>query len=197
MSRQFRDASVIRANLCSLFPGLATTPWSIKSPLDDCYKCIAWAACRTDIQWWPAAGNPDAYWPPGADYNDSVDAFIQAFGTIGYRPCEDSKFQIGYQKVAIYASSDRRVLHMARQHFFGRGWLSKCGSLEDIQHADLECIAGNPSPLLAALGRTYGAVDTVLKRSWWSALTNLCIFRCAWAAFKFWFYRKTHPSWDV
>jgi hypothetical protein len=199
--RVLRDSSTIKSDFCSRFPRLAITRWSIKSPWDDRYQCIAWAACRTNIRWWPVTGNPTVHWPPGAPLDDSVDAFVQSFAELGYERCtgsitQSSVFEFGYQKVAIYATSDHCVLHMARQHFFGKGWLSKCGVLEDIQHADLHSIEGDPSPLLAALGRTYGEAVVVLKRSWWSALTHLCFFRGALAAFEFWLYRRLYIEWD-
>lgn len=197
MPRVFRAAHVITTDLCVRFPKLAAATWSIKSPWDDRYKCIAWAACHTGVQWWPIRDSPVVHWPPGAPFDESVDAFVLAFSTLGYKRCHSRVFEYGYQKVAIYAASDHQVLHMARQHFFGRGWLSKCGVLEDIQHADLDSVAGDPSPLVAAAGRTYGVVDTILKRSWWAALTHLCVFRCAWAALRFWIYRTAYPSWDI
>lgn len=194
MPSTFRSSSEIQTDFEATFPSLQNTRWLIKSPWNDIYQCIAWAACRTDIRWWPVDGNVQFYWPPGVDFNDDVDYFIQAFATIGYTPCTSRDFEFGYQKVAIYAFSDRRVKHMARQHFFGRGWLSKCGSLEDILHSDLQCLEGDPAPLLAPW-RSYGRVEQILKRSWWSAIVNLCIFRCLTHAFKFWLYRLRHPSW--
>lgn len=195
MPATFRSSSEIQTDFEAVFPSLQNTRWLIKSPWNDNYKCIAWAACRTDIVWWPV-DDPQVYWPPGVPFDDRIDYFIQAFAKIGYKACNSSEFEFGYQKVAIYATSDLRVQHMARQHFFGRGWLSKCGKLEDILHPDLQCLEGDPSPLLAMFGQgTYGQVEQVLKRSWSSAVINLCIFRCLWAAFKFWLYRLKHPSW--
>jgi hypothetical protein len=184
MPPTFRSSSEIQTDLEGRFPSLQNTRWLIKSPSNDSYKCIAWAACRTDITWWPA-DDP---------FEDRIDFFIQEFADIGYEPSNNPEFEFGYQKVAIYTSSDRRVQHMARQHFLGRGWLSKCGSLEDILHPDLQCLEGNPSPWLAPW-RSYGQVEQILKRSWWSAVINLYIFRCLWHAFKFWLYRLRHPSW--
>lgn len=202
MPRLLRTSTVIKSDFCARFPKLANTDWSIKSPWDDRYQCIAWAACRTHIRWWPVSGDPTVHWPPGAPLDDGVDAFVESFSRLGYERCVGSidvcsAFEIGYQKVAIYATHDHCVLHMARQHFFGKGWLSKCGLLEDIQHADLRSIEGDPSPLVAAMGQTYGEVAAILRRSWWSALTHYCLFRCAWAALKFWTYRKKHRQWPV
>lgn len=195
MASQFRPAPFIRKEFTRIFPNINTAAWHIKSPFDDAYKCIPWAACRTDIQWWPP-GEGNVYWPPEAIKDDSIEAFVSAFATIGYKPCgTNADFEFGYQKVAIYASSERRVLHMARQHFLGRGWLSKCGVLEDILHSNLQCLEGDPSPWMVALGKTYGKVEVILRRSWWSAMLNLCLFRCAWHAFRFCLYRVGHPSW--
>jgi hypothetical protein len=187
----FRPARVVRANIESTFPNLANTDWFIKSPYDDSYQCIAWAACRTDRKWWPVDITRETYWPPSAPLDDTVESFVQAFAALGYRTCDHPDFELGYQKVAIYADENRRVRHMARQHFFGRGWLSKPGKLEDILHPDLASIEGNPSPT----SYEYGKVAQVLKRSWWVALVKLCLFRCSWAAFKHWLYRLVHPSW--
>ena len=195
MPSAFRDALTVRSHFEAVFPNLSNTKWSIKSPFSDAYQCIAWAACRTDRKWWP--GLIGYWWPPNAPSDDSVDCFVETFGLFGYRRCSDRAFEPGYQKVAIYASSDRKVLHMARQHFFGKGWLSKCGTMEDIQHADLESIESDPSPFFVVAMGTYGSVDTVLKPSWWSALIHLCMLRCLSAAFRFWLYRVVHPSWKV
>ncbi len=187
----FRPAAVVRADLERAFPSLASVRWSAKSPYDDRYQCIAWAACRTDRKWWPVGDFPqppsDAHWPLES-LDASVGAFVQAFATLGYEPCEDASFEFGHQKVAIYANDDNMVTHMARQEFFGRGWLSKPGDLEDILHPDLENIEGDPSPI----SNEYGRVRQILKRSWWSAFIRLCLFRCSWAAFKFWLYRLAH-----
>jgi hypothetical protein len=117
--------------------------------------------------------------------DESVDAFMRAFATLGYKRSTSSDFELGYQKVAIYALDNGRVTHMARQHFWGRGWLSKLGNLEDIVHRDLESIEGNPSPT----SNEYGRVATILKRSWFKVLIRLCLFRCLYTAFKFRIYR--------
>jgi len=114
--------------------------------------------------------------------------FEQRFG---YRKCQSNAFEFGFQKVAIYAN-DLGVTHMARQHFWGRGWLSKLGEEEDILHLKLADIQGDPSPNAGQ----YGEVAQILKRSWWTAIVRLCLFRSSWAAFKFWVYRRVIP-WDL
>jgi len=189
----FRPGPVVRSHLESTFPNLGKTDWLIKSPYDDAYQCVAWAACRTDRRWWPGATTLETYWPLDVASDDSVDHFIEAFATLGYKPCESPAFELGYQKVAIYAAANGQVRHMARQHCLGRGWLSKPGKLEDIVHPDLACIEGDPSPT----SYEYGRVVQILKRDWWTSLLQLCLFRCLWIALEFWLYRLAHPSWNI
>jgi len=178
---------LVRADLEARFPNLAGTKWAIRSPFNDTYQCIAWAACDTTRKWWPIVHPPEAYWPPTAPMEETVDSFVQAFATLGYKPCKDVSFEFGYQKVAIYADDEMTTTHMARQHFFGRGWLSKLGNLEDILHRQLRDVEGDTAPA----SQEYGKVVQVLKRSWWVA-ARLGLFRGCLASFKFWFYRVFH-----
>ena len=192
MSSVFRRPAFVRGVLESTFPHLVNTNWSVNSPFDKSYQCIAWAACRTDRRWWPddpPLPPSEFFWFTGIPLDESIDSFVKGFASLGYRPCDNSIFEFGYQKVAIYAGNDGRVRHMARQEFFGRGWLSKPGDLEDFLHVDLASIEGDPSPG----SYDYGRVQKILKRSWWAALIRLCLFRCWWVAIKFWIYRLTIP----
>jgi len=199
VAAQFRHASVVRPALTGAFPNLKNATWRIKSPSDDTYQCIAWAACRTDRKWWPV-DHPEFYWPPKSPvivapplpllWFTPVDYMIQGFRTLGYQPCDSHEFEFGYQKVAIY-ENETGATHMARQHFLGRGWLSKLGNAEDIFHGKLTDIEGST----VAMAFQYGEVAQILKRSWWAALVRLCLFRCWWTAFRHWLYRMAHPSW--
>ena len=186
MPPKFRPAASVRRDLESIFPNLANAYWSIKSPSNDAYQCIAWAACDTTRRWWPT---PPEYWPPNVPIEDTVECFVKAFATLGYEPCDSAAFEFGYQKVAIYADDDMTPTHMARQHFFGRGWLSKIGLAEDILHQELRDVEGDPDPTIFS----YGRVVQILKRSWWTAV-RFGLFQGCWAALNFWLYRRIHPS---
>lgn len=180
-----------RYQLETEFPNLSGAEWCLKSPWDDTYTCIAWAAGGTDRTWWPGK---DYYWPPGLPVIDPpeiapTEYFIQGFGTLGYKPCDSSTFEIGYQKVAIYAN-EIGVTHMARQHFAGRGWLSKLGSLEDIRHSSLTDVEGST----AALAGQYGEVVQILKRSWLIALLDPLTYRGWFSVFRFWIQRAARRS---
>jgi hypothetical protein len=193
MPSQFRPAFQIANEIEDLFPLLKKRRWSIKSPWNDTYQCLAWAVCRTDVLWWPA----EMYWPPSnPTAQDDIDAFIAALKDLRYVPCgKNDSYELGYQKIAIFAASDGRVLHMARQRLWGSAWLSKVGKLEDIVHQDLQSIEGDPSPIPIALGKSYGMVAHVLRRTWWSAMRDPYLFQWLRAATTFLLYRLRHPSW--
>jgi hypothetical protein len=121
------------------------------------YQCIALAACETHRKWWPIDNPPECHWPVQVR-DDTIDCFVDAFATLGYKRCESRSFEFGYQKVAIYANTLKIVRHMARQHIFGKGWISKIGDFEDITHPELSDIETDPSPLVYG----YGEVKQVL-----------------------------------
>jgi hypothetical protein len=187
MARRYRNTDEVRASFLFEFPGIPFNTLLIKSPWDDDYQCIAWSEGYTDRLSWPSEGYA---WPKGLPLADppetaTVDHFLQRFSYLGYKPCGlDDSFQFGYQKVAIYAN-EQGVTHMARQHLLGVGWLSKPGKMEDILHRNLADLEGDTS----VAANQYVKVVLVLKRTWWSAVVKLSLFRCIWNAFKFWLYR--------
>jgi hypothetical protein len=83
---------------------------------------------------------------------DSLDAFVPAFATLGYERCSDGILEDGFEKIAIYQSSDG-VQHASRQLNTGY-WTSKLGRLEDIEHS-------SPAELE---GSDYGAVVQYIRR---------------------------------
>lgn len=138
------------SSLERLFPNLVSEGHQLTSPSSPRYNCIAWAAGRDDVWMWPDALDQCA-WPEGVPRTESLDSFIAAFAELGFRPCDSYEFEVGLEKVALYAFRGRPV-HAARQLPDGH-WTSKCGRLEDIAHT------------LAGLeGSDYGTVAAVLSR---------------------------------
>ncbi len=135
------------------FPGLRGTGYQITSPQDDKYNCIAWAAGDTTDWWWPdEPDSPDsAYWPPSVPRVETLEAFRDAFTTLGYLPCGDDQLEPGFEKIALFALAGVPK-HAARQLPNGR-WTSKLGPMEDIVHA-LQDLAG----------AVYGSVVLLMKR---------------------------------
>lgn len=136
-------------------PNLSDHNCTITSKATPSYNCIAWAAGDSS-RWW----EPDQfflyYWPPGIPRVFTVDAYMQAFGTLGFRLCFDGVLEEGIQKVAIFASGPpeaERPTHAALQLPDGT-WTSKLGECEDITHQT----AGDVD------GPCYGQVRCFLAR---------------------------------
>jgi hypothetical protein len=136
-----------------VFPGLHGREYQETSPATRKYNCIAWAAGDTTQWWWPekADASEDTYWPPHVPPEKTLDAFRDAFGTLGYVVCNDDRLEAGYEKVALFALQSVPK-HAARQLPNGR-WTSKLGESEDIEHA-----------LHDLTGMVYGSVVLVMKR---------------------------------
>ncbi|OCR02923.1 hypothetical protein BCD67_03250 [Oscillatoriales cyanobacterium USR001] len=134
------------------FPNLSTTGYEITSPDTIDYNCIAWAAGDDQRWWWPDSQNID-YWPEGVPREVTVDAFIQAFQSVGYEVCASDNLESGFQKIAIYAHSTGKPTHATRQLLNGK-WTSKLEQDEDIEHESLEGI----------MGEVYGIVVCIMKK---------------------------------
>jgi len=132
------------------YPNLRQTGYKITSSNTASYNCIAWAAGATDRPWWPIEEKP-YYWPLSPRI-ESLESFIDAFQSLGYRICGNGDLEIGCEKVAIYTDEEGEPTHMARQLDTGE-WTSKCGDLEDITHT-LDGLEGD----------YYGQVSTFMKR---------------------------------
>lgn len=140
---------LIQAELESRFPKLRSARYTITSPSDVRYNCIAWAAGDSRKFWWP---HGFAFWPDTAPRENDLSAFEKAFASLGYERSSSHAHETGFEKVAIYAKPDGEPSHAARQLATGY-WTSKLGKFVDIEHAleDLE-------------GETYGRVTLVLRR---------------------------------
>ena len=134
-----------------LFPRLHDG-FEITSPSEPAYNCVAWAAGEIKRWWWPAEP-PFSYWPDGVLREESVTSFIEAFATLGYEVTSDADLETGFERVAIFASSDGVPTHVARQLPNGT-WTSKLGSMEDIAHVDVNSVSGT----------AYGDVVVFLRR---------------------------------
>lgn len=116
----------------TFFPLLKLSPYTVMSPRTLEYNCIAWAAGDTNRCWWPDP-NEQYFWPPEILRKETIDVFVNVFESLGYTICSDSNYETGYEKVAIFAKSDGRPTHAARQIDSDK-WTSKLGKSEDIEH---------------------------------------------------------------
>lgn len=135
------------ARLETIFRGLPHSEYKITSAESRHYNCIAFAAGETKRWWWPIG----AYWPANIPREETISCFVLAFQTLGYLPCDEGTLEADFEKIALYADENNVPTHMARQLHNGL-WVSKCGSLEDIEHAELDALS------------EYGVVVKFLKR---------------------------------
>ncbi len=134
------------------FPNLSRTEYSVTSKQSRSYNCFAWAAGEEDRWWSPIDPDNMYYWVEGVAAELTMSAFIQAYKSLGYELCDNSEMEAGFEKIAIYATSDGEPTHAARQLSNGK-WTSKLGRWEDIEH-ELEGLTGE----------MYGCVQQILKR---------------------------------
>jgi hypothetical protein len=96
------------------------------------------------------------FWPHGIPRKVTIEAFILAYGTKGFKLCFDASLEPGFQKIALYGKDQSGTLvptHATLQ--LGSGlWTSKLGRFEDVDHATAE----------AACGPCYGNVICYLRR---------------------------------
>ena len=139
-------------DLLDCFPHLRESPWEVTSLATRSYNCIAWAAGDDTRRWWP---DPQGfyYWPAAVRREETLEAFAEAFATLGYERCPDGDLSPDerFAKVVLYAVGSSPT-HAARQLPSGE-WTSKCGGLEDITHS-IEALSGSD----------YGEPVVVLRR---------------------------------
>lgn len=138
-------------NFAAIFPNLNPSGgYKRTSPSAKEYNCIAWAA-GIDSEWW----EPDPFglwaWPPKAPREYSVQAYIAAYQTLGFRRCPSAIPEVGFEKIAIFTKGGVPQ-HAAR--LLGTGeWTSKMGQDQDISHA-----------LDGLNGSVYGDHSVYMKR---------------------------------
>jgi len=114
------------------------------------YNCIAHAADDNSRFWWPGPGM-NGYWPPGVPREVTIEAFIEAYKTIGYETTADETLEVGFDKIAIYVDKGAPT-HAAKQLAEGQ-WSSKLGKNYDISHKRD-----------AVSGGLYGEIAVYMKR---------------------------------
>ena len=130
--------------IAQAFPKLSGEGYEIVGESSKRYNCIAYAANDTN-EWWDIIG--ERYWPDYAARTDRMESLIEVFTGLGYRQCQDSSLQDGFEKVALYEAQGVWK-HAALQTLNGR-WRSKMGPGPLIEHLSPESLAdgiyGNPT----------------------------------------------------
>lgn len=136
-----RSPYALRRIIESDFPRLLETgAYEHRSPENLNYNCIAFAAGETHRFWWPG-GYPGTFWPQGVAHEETIDAFVSAFESIGYSVCPDGRPEPGFEKVVLFAKNGVPE-HAARQEVGTTMWLSKLGESYDIAHRNVDDVGG-------------------------------------------------------
>ena len=135
------------------YPNLKAAGYKPTSAKTHKYNCIAWAA-GDNRRWW--SYSIGYYWPPGVPRANTVEAYIKAFGTLGYVECVDAEcanppYEPEVSRIALYALMGVPK-HAARQ-VDAQMWTSKMGQNIDLEHT-----------LRALEGPSYGTVCKILKK---------------------------------
>lgn len=93
------------------------------------------------------------YWPPNAPYSETVEAFLTAYGTLGYEWCPTGNYEPGFEKIAIF-TKDGVVKHVAKL-LAADNWTSKFGGFQDAIHTTAAAVGGGD----------YGEAEAYMKRS--------------------------------
>ncbi len=131
------------------FPALSSSTYGITSEETPEYNCFAFAA-GDDQRWWQPP--PFGYWPDDVPPEYSLSAFTTLYQRLGFESCDTVALEVGFEKIAIFASASGEPTHAARQLASGL-WISKLGDWEDIEHE-----------LQALEGPAYGSVALIMKR---------------------------------
>ncbi len=132
------------------FPNSVNTPFDKTSERTHTYNCIAWAFGDTSRFYWPTT-HPHHYWPSNIPFEETLQAFIQLYESVGFSCCENGELEEGYEKIAIYTKNGEPT-HAAKQLNTGI-WSSKLGPMEDVSHS-----------LKAMADGLYGDVKQFMKR---------------------------------
>lgn len=135
-----------------IFPNIRAYGYTVTSPDSTLYNCIAWAVEDNTRWWWP---DPMMmyYWPHDVPREETIDAFIRLFESIGYTTCKDGDYETGYQKISVYVDRNGTPTHAARQLNNGK-WTSKLGRLKDIEHNNEDAFRASD----------YGIVGVYLRK---------------------------------
>ena len=91
------------------------------------------------------------YWPPKAPREYTIEAYEEAFATVGFVRCLDDSYDARVTRVALFAKGFQPT-HAARQ-VSPYEWTSKLGQGQDISHH-----------LTGVSGSTYGQPALFLFR---------------------------------
>jgi hypothetical protein len=143
----------LTSSLKSEFPKINDNNYQHTSQATVNYNCIAWAA-RDNKRWWEPDSLYTYYWPPGVKREYTLEAYQDAYRTVGYEVCDNGTMEKGYEKIVIYIHPVSSMpMHASRLLPSGM-WTSKLGQNIDISHLSADTLEG----------KSYGIARYFMKR---------------------------------
>lgn len=113
------------------FPNSLDDPFIKTSDPSKFYNCIAWSISDNSRWWWP---DEDSYWPEEIQKEESIDAFIDLYNSLGFEVCNNSEPEEGFEKILLFHNDLDEPTHAARQ--LPNGYCtSKLGENIDVEHS--------------------------------------------------------------
>ncbi len=111
------------------------------SPKKKAYNCLAWAIGISNLQI-DMLYFRDVYELDPNTLDHSANGYAECINRYyGFEICDSAEVEDGFEKIALYEDNRRDFTHAARQLDNGK-WTSKMGTYEDIEHDDLDAVAG-------------------------------------------------------
>jgi hypothetical protein len=131
------------------FPNSFDFPLEITSVETAQYNCVALALGDTE-NWWEA--DEGYVWLDDIEYSQSLSALKSLFEKFQFETADNSSFEDGYEKVALFSEDNLNCSHVARQ-LNAELWTSKLGVSYDISHK-----------INALENGIYGKIVSIMKR---------------------------------
>lgn len=127
-------------SLCELFPDIGKNKCRILAPASVLYNSIA-AAAGDRSRWWEPDPMGIYHWPSESERKFSLTSLQEVYGSLGFEVTNHAAFELGFERIAIFAKSGIRPTHVSYQLSLGV-WGSKIGMREEIAHP-LHCLEGD------------------------------------------------------
>ena len=132
------------------FPSLNRNNYTVTSPEDFNYNCLAFALGDLHT-WWEPPGQYGFCWPPGFSQDSSVETVTRIIKLHGYSvECGPNDSPLA-DSIAVFARNGEWT-HFAK--YVDGQWFSKIGEDHDISHASLNLLESD----------LYGEVVRILSR---------------------------------
>jgi len=113
------------------FPNSYKEPFEITSSETPDYNCLAWAL-NDNSKWYES--DDDYFWFNDIARDNLLTTIQKIFENLGFHQTNFAKYQIDYERIALFSIDNNECSHLARQIDEDK-WTSKLGSSYDVNHS--------------------------------------------------------------